>query len=116
MIRARLIPRGILGAPALTSASVSEHLPQATVIERVARWATGAGFQVRSQGATSVSIEGDRDTFERVFQVPLVEEPSPRGVTPSVVFRPDGRPRIPAEIREDLETVAFVAPAAVLTR
>ena len=83
--------------------------------ESVADRLNGLGLQVLSAGGGSVSVQSTKARFESVFECRLVplEESSPGedfGPLGGAGFRAEKEPRVPPELREEVESVEIQPP------
>lgn len=69
------------------------------------------GFTVQDQGA-SLTIEGERQTFERALGVGV--EVNPEAAPGEATATPSGEPELPDEVRELVDAVAFPKRAHML--
>lgn len=103
-----------MGDEPLVSAEVL--LRESAAPEEVAGKLAGMDLEVLAVGASSVSVQAAKERFESLFECRLTrptEETSPtrdHGRLGGAGFRAPDPPRVPAELRADVESVEVQQP------
>lgn len=110
----RPLGRGRIRSAEITSENINRIIPVSDNAEKVRRFFSKIGFEVGSLFGNSFSLTGKRALFEKVFHVRVNSVTSgalvvlKNGVTQSE-FPLD---RIPSEIKELIEAIAFTSAPA----
>lgn len=91
----------------ITSENIEEFRPSDSVIKDATKLLKQLGFTVSSNGLT-LTIEGEKSLFEKVFKVNLTLEKN--GRTGGINVRSDKELSIPARFSDIVEKVVFVPP------
>ena len=91
----------------ITSENIEEFRPSEQVIKDATKHLKQLGFAVFSNGLT-LTIEGEKSLFEKVFKVKLTLEK--KGRTSRIEVRSDKQLSIPAKLSEIVEKVVFTPP------
>ena len=89
----------------ITSKNIEEFRPSQHIIESATKYLERSGFTVTSNGIT-ITIEGKRSLFERIFKVRLTVDKS--GAAGGTNVRSDKELSIPPELSDIAERVIFV--------
>ena len=89
----------------ITSKNIEEFRPSQQIIESATKYLERSGFTVTLNGIT-LTIEGERSLYERIFKVRLAVDKS--GATGRTNVRSDKELTIPPELSDIAEGVVFV--------
>jgi hypothetical protein len=72
------------------------------------------GFSVKRVSPASITIEAEPGIFEQVFRMRVERHDLPGGV-PAHYWTSSAQPRIPEELKNEVESVVFPLPARLTT-
>ena len=91
----------------ITSENIEEFRLSVQVINYVTRYLKQLGFAVSSNGLT-LTIEGEKSLFEKVFKIKLTMEK--KGGTARIRVSLNKEPSIPDNLTEVVEKIVFTPP------